>query len=99
LENVVGRMIAMPDSTYFLEQLTAGNSNKSLKQEAIEYISDDENFPGLQFFIQEQERKIIQRTLKKAGQNISDAARLLKIPRSTLRSKMEKLEIIGPEVL
>ena len=99
LENIVGRLIAMPDTEYILEQLNADSVGISSSQipETGEDISEDGSFPGLQLHIRNQEKIIINKALKKAGQNISNAARLLKIPRSTLRSKMEKLNITGPE--
>lgn len=93
LENVVGRLIAMPDSDYFLEHLSARDSQKTSVQGDGAYMVEGANFPGMKDFIREQEIKVIGLALKKAGRNISDAARLLKIPRSTLRSKMEKLQI------
>jgi len=96
LENIVGRIIAMPDTEYILEQLNAESVQKSSYQIVEKDISEDGSFPGLQSHIRNQEKIIIYRALKKAGQNISDAARLLKIPRSTLRSKIEKLNIIDP---
>ena len=40
------------------------------------------------------EQEIIEWALKKAGRNISDAARILRLPRSTLRSKLDKLNSV-----
>ena len=92
LENVVGRLLALPGTDYFLEQL------QPYKQEdaslpATDSAFDFQAFEGIQAFLQKQEQRLIESALKKAGNNISNAARLLKIPRSTLRSKMEKLQI------
>ena len=95
LENIVGRLIAMPDTKYLLEQLNTESVQSPSSQIVEEDISEDSFFPGLQSHIRNQEKIIINKALKKAGQNISDAARLLKIPRSTLRSKIEKLKITG----
>ena len=93
LENVVERMLAIPDSEYFTEQLrsltSTGITDKIHNVQKI----DDHNFPGLQEYIHSKEQEIIEWALNKAGQNISDAARILKLPRSTLRSKLDKLKI------
>ena len=93
LENVVERMLAIPDSEYFTEQLRSLTSvnqpDKAQPDQALDY----DPFPGLQKYITLKEMEIIEWALKKAGQNISDAARILKLPRSTLRSKLDKLNI------
>ena len=36
------------------------------------------------------EREIIMKAMEQAGENVAAAARLLDLPRSTLRSKLEK---------
>ncbi len=95
LENVVGRLLALPGTDYFLEQLQPQEqspANQPTSGNAIDF----QTFEGIQTFLQRQERRLIVEALKKAGYNISNAARLLKIPRSTLRSKMEKLQITDP---
>ncbi len=93
LENVVGRLLALPGTDYFLEQLQP-QEQTPVSQPASGSAIDFQKFEGIQVFLQKQEQRLIKEALKKAGYNISNAARLLKIPRSTLRSKMEKLQII-----
>jgi len=93
LENVVERMLALPDSEYFLEPLRSVNTRNGLKQSVSVFAENFENFPGLQEYLNGKQKEIIAEALKTAGQNISTAARILKLPRSTLRSKIEKLKI------
>ncbi len=93
LENIAGRILAMPESDYFIEQLRKQAlpvaSISPAPTEEIDFLQ----FDGIQSYLLQQEKALILMAIKKAGQNISDAARLLKIPRSTLRSKMEKLQL------
>ena len=48
---------------------------------------------GLEETVNRFERDIIKSALEKSGGNVLQAAHLLKIPRGTLRYKMEKMEI------
>ncbi len=50
-----------------------------------------ESYPAFDDFMQLREKEIIGWALKKSGNNISEAARLLQIPRTTLTSKMSRL--------
>ncbi len=97
LENVVGRLLAMPGSDYFLEQLRPAIDKRPSRGEDRNLSFDFQPFDSLQSFLRSQEQNLIRQALKEAGNNISDAARLLKIPRSTLRSKMDKLHITVSE--
>ncbi len=93
LENIAGRLLAMPESAYFIEQLRKQSAHSPVVQANQTEEMDFQNFNGIQPYLLQQEKTLILMAIKKVGQNISDAARLLKIPRSTLRSKMEKLKI------
>ena len=95
LENIAGRLLAMPESDYFIEQLKHPSEPLKDRLHPKAELIDFQNFNGIQAHLLHQEKELILQAIKKAGQNISDAARLLKIPRSTLRSKMEKLKIAG----
>lgn len=90
LENTIERMLALPDGEEFMEfLLDAFPSAPEATQPELE--NEFRNYTSLVDFLAEKEQQIIFWALETAGQNISEAARLLKIPRSTLRSKMEKL--------
>ncbi len=93
LENMAGRLLAMPEFDYFIEQLHTQDVQSQPLLAINSGVLNFEEFRGIQPYLQKQEKELIVMAIKKAGQNISDAARLLKIPRSTLRSKMEKLQI------
>lgn len=95
LENIAGRLLAMPESDYFIEQLRRQSDREQPAQPAQAEDVNFLHFSGIQPYLRQQEKELISAAIKKAGQNISDAARLLKIPRSTLRSKMEKLQLSG----
>ena len=90
LENVVQRMIAIPDKNFFLEQLKVSAQTRDTGP-APDTLED---FPGLQQHLEQQEKRLIRQALEQAGYNITRAARLLKIPRTTLRSKMEKMKLL-----
>jgi len=89
LENVVERMIAIPDNDYFLEQLKTAPHSHRLNTHRDAGIFEE--YEGLQEFLNSKEKEMINWALEKSGNNISRAARLLHIPRSTLQSKLEKL--------
>jgi len=88
LQNVVERMLALPNISVLdlfdgpLGRQT-GNSN-SLGE------IDPAAFSGYRDFMQHCEDRIVQWALRQADGNISTAARMLDLPRSTLRSKLEK---------
>jgi len=92
LENVARRLIALP------EMPALNLKNRSAKQEISQvHVSEEKSFPGYNEYMGKIDKEIIKRALKEAHHNISDAARLLKIPRSTLRSKLEKLNLISED--
>ena len=87
LENISERIIVMSETSSIekiIDQLINTNL-KSSQQQQTEY-------PPFNDFIIEKEKEIIQWALKKAGNNISLAAKILGLPRSTLRSKIEKFD-------
>ena len=43
--------------------------------------------------MEQQEKEIIEWSLKQSGYNITSAAKLLNIPRTTLSSKLERLNL------
>ncbi|HMN47545.1 MAG TPA: sigma-54 dependent transcriptional regulator [Ignavibacteriaceae bacterium] len=91
LENITERMIALSaDQKINISILESLMSNTS-KQKETEELFD--NYDGFDQYISDKERQIINWALQKSGNNVSGAAKLLKIPRTTLRSKMEKLSI------
>ena len=61
------------------------------KQSSFEAPLDD--YDGFDKYILSKEKEIINWALIKSGNNVSGAAKLLKIPRTTLRSKMDKLSM------
>ncbi len=93
LENIVERMIAIPDNNFFLEQLknTEVSDTSSQRQETLE------GFPGLNRYLEQEEKRLIRLALEQANYNISGAAKLLKLPRTTLRSKMDKMNLLPPK--
>ncbi|MHC1739179.1 MAG: sigma-54-dependent transcriptional regulator [Ignavibacteriaceae bacterium] len=87
LENMVERMIALSYAGKIDEALIdlpiAGGS-------AVGSIGEPESFDE---FMTAKEKEIIKWALEKSGNSITNAARLLKIPRTTLSSKIERLQI------
>jgi len=88
LENHVERMIAhSPEGK--LESPGLGHL-AGLESNHGERPSTD-IYPALEEYILQREKEIIDWALKKSANNVSEAARLLKIPRTTLTSKMARL--------
>lgn len=89
LENFVERMIA----------LSSGNSLNTSIIETLDIfpaaekssVNKQEDYPPFEKFISDREKEIIEWALKKAGNNLSNAAKILQLPRTTLRSKLDKL--------
>ncbi len=91
LENFVERFVAFSglDSFNPFELLPARSEQKQKEQ-----ASKDGATPFLlpfNAYLAQKEREIIEWALKQTGQNVSKAAELLGLPRTTLRSKMNKL--------
>lgn len=91
LENITERMIALSTDQKINNSILESLNSSSPKETGTEELIGEYN--GFDNYISEKERKIIIWALQKSGNNVSSAAKLLKIPRTTLRSKMEKLSI------
>ncbi len=91
LENMTERIIALSPNQYLnttvLDPLISGTTKEEVSENPIE------EYGGFDKYILSKEREIIDWALNKAGKNVSGAAKILKIPRTTLRSKMDKLSI------
>ncbi len=91
LQNVVERMLALPDIP--VGELFDGPLG-SMGEQAAKSLPGQEpdpaSFDGYRAYMQSCEDRIIQWALRQSDGNISTAARMLDLPRSTLRSKLEK---------
>jgi len=96
LENTIERLVALYELGTFEEQFLNTKKETPVELPMIS-IEEEKDYPGLQQYIREREQEIIEWAMKKAGNNISKASQFLKIPRSTLRSKMEKLGLVERE--
>jgi len=98
LENVVERMLALPDVA--VTELFDGPLRRPTNGELVpnipgggmdpELIGAPESPPPYREYMQRCEERLLQWALAKADGNITEAARYLDLPRSTLRSKLEK---------
>lgn len=91
LENVARRLIALPET---ISLNLRDNSGANLSEESTSDGFEEKDFTGYMDYMDNISRKIIRQALRQWNNNISEAAKFLKIPRSTLRSKMEKLNLI-----
>lgn len=89
LENIVKRIIALSATGAEAGPLFDGNSPEQAEVPAAE--TDNENYPLYEEFIFRKEKEIIQWALGRAGNNISKAAKILGLPRTTLKSKWDRL--------
>ena len=90
LENVVQRIVVLPESLDF------GIDGTQLRQAALRQPARVEGIDlpfAYEEYLEAIDREIITRALAQAANNISAGAKLLGIPRTTLRSKMEKYGI------
>lgn len=90
LENVVERIIAISEMgsvDEFFSELLPGSP-----QHAAEYFGDG-TVTTYDDYMQQRERRILEWALRRTRLNVSAAAKLLKMARSTLRSRLDKLEI------
>jgi DNA-binding NtrC family response regulator len=95
LENVVERMLALPDvpvTELFDTPLRrpASPASESAWFEASTGDGDLPTVPPFRHHMQRCEQDLLNRALQLADGNIAEAARILDLPRSTLRSKLEK---------
>ena len=91
LENTVQRILALPADMDFLPTTVAADA--AAVDPLTEPVSagDASAYESYDAFIASREKEIIDWAMRLAGNNISEAARRLKLPRSTLQSKLEKM--------
>ena len=95
LENVVERMLALPgvavtelfDTPLRGSTETVDSAGRDMPWISTEGPSSDTNYRD---YMNQCEQRLVQWALAKADNNISVAARILGLPRSTLRSKLDK---------
>jgi DNA-binding NtrC family response regulator len=90
LENVIQRIVALPESLDF------GIDGTQLRHEGLRPPVHGEGIElpfAYEEYLEAVDREIITRALAQAANNVSAGAKLLGIPRTTLRSKMEKYGI------
>ncbi len=92
LENVVQRIIALSyTGEISIDSLNLINSSK------LKNIEDAKNgYPPFEEYMTEKEKEIITWALNKCNFSITETAKLLNIPRTTLNSKIDRLNIIPP---
>lgn len=91
LENFIERMIALSDVGVWGEEIFEPlKTSKEISSEITQEKTFDD-FPTYQEFIDKKEKEIFEWAMKKANNNVSSAAEILGLPRSTFRSKLEKL--------
>jgi two-component system response regulator PilR (NtrC family) len=88
LENHIERMIALSHEDRF-EPAFLGLETLNVRSGAAPALRTD--FPPYDEYMSQREQEIIGWALNKSSNNVSEAARLLKIPRTTLVSKLPKL--------
>ena len=88
LENIVERMIALSFSGQIDVSVLDLDHQSAGKLFSTEDLS---NCGSFEEFIQNKEKTILEWALSQCKNNITDAAKLLKIPRTTLNSKIDKL--------
>jgi len=88
LQNVVERLTALPNIPV-ADLFDGPLGNQSSRSNSLNDL-DPADFSGYRSFMQNCEDRIVRWALGQADGNISTAARLLDLPRSTLRSKLEK---------
>lgn len=88
LENLVERIIALSD-TLSVQDILRETLGTELHDDPSNGVTGDgaNSYTAL---MELREREIIVRAMEQAGENVAAAARLLDLPRSTLRSKLEK---------
>lgn len=78
--------------SYYIYYFTTGDESfiDFLKKESFEPIKMEDSLSNI---VEEKEKEIIKKVLKESDWNISEAARILKIPRQTLQYKINKYKI------
>lgn len=89
LENVIERMIAMSGSetlnSAVLDYFNPGTPEIKMETGAVNA------YPPFEEYIVQKEKEIINWAMRTANNNLTNAARILQIPRTTLHSKIDKL--------
>ena len=91
LENMTERIIALSPNKHLNATVLDPILINTNKEKIFENSFD--KYDGFYKYILSKEKEIINWALIKSGNNVSGAAKLLKIPRTTLRSKMDKLSM------
>lgn len=91
LENITERIIALSPNQFFnttvLDPLINNAGDKKSSTDSFN------EYDGFDKYILSKEKEIINWALEKSGNNITAAAKILRIPRTTLHSKMDKLSM------
>ncbi len=97
LENVVERMLALPDvpvtELFDVPLRRSSGVGRDPAMQALagaEGVHPEDAMPPYRDYMQRCEQHLLQWALARADGNISVAAKMLDLPRSTLRSKLEK---------
>ena len=91
LENMTERIIALSPNKHLNATVLDPILINTNKEKIFENSFD--KYDGFDKYILSKEKEIIDWALIKSRNNVSGAAKLLKIPRTTLRSKMDKLSM------
>ncbi len=91
LENTIQRLLALPQEMEVLPAAGAPTQTPADPPASGASAGDPAAYDSYEAYINSREREIIRWAMEQADQNISAAARRLKLPRSTLQSKIEKL--------
>ena len=90
LENIIMAAVSMSDD----QADTLDSSNFSIQKDELEYNNHEEmGNEGIDEYLSNLEKKIIENTLKINDNNITKSAEALKIKRQTLQHKIKKYEI------
>lgn len=90
LENTVERIIATSDLDIVRD--LSGKSSHNRNHFPAGSPGAPDQYPPFELYIKERENEIITWALNKTGNNVSHAAKLLELPRGTLRSKLKKMK-------
>ncbi|MBV6512425.1 MAG: Regulatory protein AtoC [Ignavibacteriaceae bacterium] len=88
LENICQRIIVLSNLGSIDPALLDFSSPHALPKPNISFNGD---FPSLEEYMEMTEKEVIEQALRQSGNNITRAARLLQIPRTTLNSKLKQL--------
>ncbi|MCK6614290.1 MAG: sigma-54 dependent transcriptional regulator [Ignavibacteriaceae bacterium] len=88
LENICQRIIVLSNLGSIDPALLDFSSPHALPKPNISFNG---SFPSLEEYMEMTEKEVIEQALRQSGNNITRAARLLQIPRTTLNSKLKQL--------